>query len=244
MAFARYDDYWHFCQHVRNPLQAVMQDHCKSFLDALSVTLDARVANIQAGAIWWRAQRGCDESLGQSERRPYGQKRMVPDPEMVCEGRANVARVAHLYMASDNETAMAEVRPAVGDVVSCGRFVVNKNLHIVDCRVFDRPRFFYDLNKTDDPLQPPSQEELNSLIWSQIDTSFSEPVGCDLFPLAYVPTQVLADFFKSKGFDGIGYKSRLGPGFNLVLFDVSAAQFTGCSLFELKEVQHHFEVTL
>ncbi len=240
MVLMHHDDFLLFCQHVRNPLQAVTDDHCKRFLAALSATLDERAVEIQSEAIWWRAQRGCSEA-GTSNQRPYSPGRMLPDAARVGEGRANAARVAHLYMASDRETAMAEVRPVVGDAVSCGRFVVMKNLRIVDCRVYAKPLFFFDPSQTADPLQPPTQEALNSLIWSQIDAAFSEPVGSDPHPLVYLPTQVLAAFFKSKGFDGLGYKSRLGPGFNLVLFDVSAAQITDCRVFELKEVMHHFE---
>jgi len=40
--------------------------------------------------------------------------------------------------------------------------------------------------------------------------------------MLYVPTQMLAEAFRIKGFDGIQYKSHLGDGMNIVVFDLSA----------------------
>ena len=238
MGFFRYDDYWVFCQHIRNPLQTVLSNHCREFLDALSSTLTERVANIKSGQLWWRAQRGHD--LVDGVPVPYQRDRMFPDEKKVSEGRINTKGKAVLYLASDNETAMAEVRPTVGDLMSCGDFVIQKDLRIIDCRVFEKPGLYFNLNKPGDPMQPDDPDALNNLVWSHIDTSFSKPIGSEPFPGAYVPTQVLAEFFQEWGFDGVGYKSRLGPGFNLALFDLSCAKMERCSLFELRSTNHQF----
>ncbi len=56
----------------------------------------------------------------------------------------------------------------------------------------------------------------------------------------YVPTQIIAELFKCNGFDGIIYKSMLGKGYNVVLFDVGATQLVNCNLFELENIFSHF----
>jgi len=54
--------------------------------------------------------------------------------------------------------------------------------------------------------------------------------------LDYVPTQILAETFRRRGFDGILYRSLLdGSGLNVALFDVdSAAKPVGTCLYHVK----------
>ena len=47
----------------------------------------------------------------------------------------------------------------------------------------------------------------------------SKPVDRDKTPLEYLPTQYLCEFIKNQSFEGILYKSFLGSGHNIVLFD-------------------------
>lgn len=51
---------------------------------------------------------------------------------------------------------------------------------------------------------------------------------------------MLAEFFKEKSLDGIAYRSSLGPGHNLVLFDVDAADVVNCGLVEIDSIKLGF----
>ncbi|MFL6450471.1 MAG: RES domain-containing protein [Bryobacteraceae bacterium] len=55
--------------------------------------------------------------------------------------------------------------------------------------------------------------------------AFSTPVTRDGSLADYAPTQILAELFKLKGYDGIRHKSLLneGKGTNLALFDIDSA---------------------
>ncbi|NHZ82770.1 RES domain-containing protein [Massilia sp. CCM 8695] len=66
------------------------------------------------------------------------------------------------------------------------------------------------------------------------------PVNSDPATAEYVPTQVIAEFFKKQGFDGVVYKSRLGPGFNIALFDIDVADVANCQLYSVKSVEFSF----
>ena len=57
----------------------------------------------------------------------------------------------------------------------------------------------------------------------------------------YIPNQKIAEFFKSKNFDGIKYRSALGKGCNVALFDLSSAEQADCSLFDVKDIFYSFE---
>ena len=43
----------------------------------------------------------------------------------------------------------------------------------------------------------------------------------------------MAELFKTNGFDGIAYRSWLGPGHNVALFDLGAANLSSCAPFEV-----------
>ena len=58
----------------------------------------------------------------------------------------------------------------------------------------------------------------------------------------YVPTQIIAEFFKNEGCDGIAYKSAFGKkGYNIVLFDPSDAELTSCTLYKAESLKFRFE---
>ena len=57
----------------------------------------------------------------------------------------------------------------------------------------------------------------------------------------YAPTQVLAEAFRFHTYDGIAYRSLLGDGFNVALFDCGSAELMNCCLYEAKSVNFTFE---
>jgi hypothetical protein len=78
-------------------------------------------------------------------------------------------------------------------------------------------------------------------VHQDIDDAFSRPVVPTDEASDYVPTQVLAEFFKVNGFDGLAYRSALGDGHNIVLFDPDMADLHCCLLYEVKNLQFRFQ---
>ena len=56
----------------------------------------------------------------------------------------------------------------------------------------------------------------------------------------YVPTQIIAEFFRNEGFDGVVYKSVLSNGYNIALFDIDVANIVNCFLYEVEKVKFNF----
>ncbi|TOG56659.1 hypothetical protein CGI99_24590 [Vibrio parahaemolyticus] len=52
---------------------------------------------------------------------------------------------------------------------------------------------------------------------------------------------MISEFVKSKGYDGIAYKSSLADGHNIVLFDLASAEVLGCQIHEVSKVQFEFK---
>ncbi len=129
---------------------------------------------------------------------------------------------------------MSEVRPGLGTLVSCAHFKTKRALRIVDFSVHhdsDNSYFFSE----------PDTRELEQVVWTQIDQAFSEPTASRENSTDYVPTQVIAELFKSEGFDGIAYKSAFGDdGYNIALFNVDDAELTHCGLYKVTTAKYSF----
>ena len=160
---------------------------------------------------------------------------MKPLPDRATEGRANPKGIPVLYLSTHRKTAMSEVRPWLGSLVSCAHFETMRPLKIVDFSVNHGSGFVLYFSEPD----ASTREEA---VWTQIDQAFSEPTTPADDVADYVPTQVIAELFKKEDFDGIAYKSAFGgKGFNIVLFDLTAAELTSCALFEAKSLKFRFE---
>jgi len=134
-------------------------------------------------------------------------------------------------LATQKETAVLEVRPLIGSYVSVAQFKVLKDLRLVDCSAPEIGNLVRFLKKDC------TQEEIEKIGWSDINSAFSEPVERSDDSLDYVPTQIITETFKLDGFDGVAYKSSYGEsGFNVALFDVTMADVINYGLYRIKDV--------
>ena len=162
---------------------------------------------------------------------------MMPRPDAASDGRANPEGIPRLYMAFDRHTAIAEVRPWIGSLVSVAIMKTVRDLRIVDCRgADDREMIFLE-------EQPPAAER-EAAVWSHVARAFREPVLRGDDRAGYAPTQIIAELFENEGFDGIVYGSGFGDdATNVVLFDTAAAEIVACEIHEVKGVSlKHDEV--
>jgi hypothetical protein len=160
---------------------------------------------------------------------PFAPERMKPLRGSAHEGRVNPRGIPCLYAASNKETAVAEVRPWLGALVSVAQLTPARSLRLVNCGEGHDSKF--DLY-----FEEPSPEIREQAVWRAIGREFSKPVGPDLAVAEYAPTQVLAEHFKRLGYDGVVYKSKLGSGINLAFFDLDALEMHDVCLYPVKAV--------
>jgi len=207
-----------------------------SFLDAVAATCGQRVKTVPTGWIAWRAQIGCDWRQEEDYEMPcpLPVERMEPLTDRASEGRVNPKGIPCLYLATTRETAMSEVRPWVGSLVSVAQFRIVRELRVVDCSVNHSEFAFY--------FAEGSPEERVKAVWTDIDRAYAQPTTRTDDTADYTPTQVLAELFRDRGFDGLVYKSAFGEnGYNVALFDVEAAVPLNCELFETKGIECVFD---
>ena len=130
---------------------------------------------------------------------------------------------------------MAEVRPWDGQLISIGQFKLLRDLRVINCTTKDRPSHICTGGVE------PAASEREEHVWADIDKAFARPTArSDNLP-DYVPTQIIVELFRVHGFDGLAYRSSLGAGHNIALFDLNAAQLVGCGLYRLAKIHVEFE---
>lgn len=218
----------------------------QELFDTLLTTAKERIESIPEGQTFWRAQLGYEDDplydnghIVDYNAVPLTVERMKPLVDKACEGRINPKGIPCLYLSTDEKTAISEVRPWIGSYITVAKFETLKNLKVIDCsRGAINPMnvTVADLDKLW-KLKQPTPEEAIQTIWRWVDKDFSEPVDRNDNTADYVPTQIIAELFKTNGFDGIKYKSLFNNGKNLALFDInSAKQIDDGKVFQVTNV--------
>lgn len=250
MSFKSWRSYSIFKHAVDTKQRFILDEESIDFLNSIVDTCQERELTIKKDSIVWRAQNGhswrphyqhdpdTDEDIHVDDFPcPYPPNRMKPLSDSAAEGRANSKGIPHLYVATDKETAMAEVRPWLGAILTVAHLKITRELKILDFSVEHGKNNF----KLKFIFEEPSAEETIKAVWSDIDNAFSKPTKASDLKSEYAPTQIISEFIRSKGFDGIAYKSSLSEGHNICLFDLASAEVVKCHIFEPTNIKFDFK---
>jgi RES domain-containing protein len=231
-----------YCVNVWHELRYLRTTETEAFLQAVLATASKREQTINSGTILWRAQLGAEEISPFEPLQPFPFERMKPLDRRAAEGRANPKGIPVLYLATERDTAMREVRPWIGSRISVASFKTNQDLRVIDCSMGSAgTRLWPKVYKPDDDSVPPDAREHSN--WTDIDLAFAEPVDRSDDIADYAATQIIAELFKREQYDGIKYRSALSTtGHNVALFDISAADPVSCELFKVSTLDFKFEL--
>lgn len=145
-------------------------------------------------------------------------------------GRNNLAGVSYLYVASNESTACMEVKSQFGDLISLATFEILEPLFVID---FSRDRAF------DRGLS--IQHNLSmGVFFTLLMSHYSEPVKDNR---SYRATQIVSDYLRKTGIDGVAYRSSLSPeGVNYTIFNShpSNIKYVGSKILIHKQANHSF----
>ena len=236
--FKSWRSYYQFERAVIGKNRYIFDSDIKNFLQTVLETAKSRTEELKKDSTYWRSQLGHimapyyeDDEYIDDIPYPFLPKRMKPLTDSAAEGRANPKGIPYLYLSTDMNTAMSEARPWTGSYISIGPFKLLKDIKIVNCTSSDKGNFYLD---------EPEPKEREIAVWRDIDKAFSKPITTSESTAEYAPTQIIAELFKSKGFDGIAYRSSLGKGHNIVLFNLDDADLINRTLFEVKKLSFDF----
>lgn len=170
---------------------------------------------------------------------PAGLKNLKPK-DMGCPpaskataGRANPIGIPYLYLCDNIDTTFYEVRAVYLDRISVGRFIIQRDLNLVNFSA--ETNLFYAFNsENNDSL---IEVIKHKILFKKISADLSKPQRRYDTEIEYVPTQLICEYCKHIGADGIMFKSSLDQsGTNIVLFNNDDAKCTKVYLKEINKV--------
>ena len=179
------------------------------FPDRIEITIEGNAHTFNSEEPLYRAR------IHKSRKR---KKRFIlsemgaPPANEARAGRANKENEPFLYLATDEATALAEVRAWRGMAVALSKVRIKKNLRILDLT---------DVNYTKSPFE-------SECLWYDLQViellqSFGLALSQPLLPeeekTHYLPSQKLCEIVRNQNIDGIIYPSAMGSGKNFVLFN-------------------------
>lgn len=150
----------------------------------------------------------------------------APPLSKTVDGRANFKGIRCLYLASNIETTIYEIKSRAHDNVTVGIFRAKREFKVIDMKkIYDlSPFHFIDENLL--------YFIINKEILEKISTEISRPLSRNDSDLDYLPTQYLSDYIKFKKFDGIEYVSTLNNnGYNIAMYNLD--------IFECLSIEQH-----
>src|SRR5258706_920986 len=236
-SFESWNSFEVFSTAVRYHTRFIYDRRVRQFLSAVAASARRRVSRVEQGKALWRAQVGHDlqereqDEFKYDEPVPFEAERMKPLRHTAHEGRVNPWGIPCFYTASNKETAVAEVRPWLGALVSVAQLSPKLTVRLVNCGEGHDSKFeLY--------FEEPAPKLREQAVWRAIGREFAKPVSPDPGIAEYAPTQVLAEHFRKLGYDGVVYKSKLGSGINVAVFDLDALDIVDVRLYPVKTVSY------
>ena len=147
------------------------------------------------------------EQLGQAPKEKAGHNRFSP------------SGISYIYLAFDEKTAVSEVFDKNHIALYVAKFKLNNDLKLLD---LTKLKF----NEIKQIYSNYFNEEFDWNIYCSVNlledfiNEIKKPISENESKLEYIPTQILAEYIKLKGYDGFIFDSSKNEnGKNLVLFD-------------------------
>ena len=197
---------------------------------SLEVAIEDLGTIINKGAVFFRAR--VHKDRGRVKRFAL-EDLGAPPAEKTPSGRANRKNKPVLYLASDEPTALSEVRAWKGAAVAIAKVHINRPIRVVNLLHLDIPESPFFEGLLDWRLQ------LGAL-FHRFGEELSRPVMPHEEKILYKPSQHLSDLIRHNRFDGIIFPSAMGPGHNLVVFDFTAQEILERTYFRVAGVNYHY----
>ncbi len=143
------------------------------------------------------------------------QNSLGPPPRTSSKhSRMSPAGIPYFYTSRELETCLAEIKPCIGTTVWAGKFMVEKDMTLFDLSVIPKT----EIPSIFDPLYD-SDLAWATKFFKDFNNEISAPIDGDKNYLDYVPIQILAEYIRIQGFDGIKFTSSQNTsGINFTLF--------------------------
>lgn len=131
----------------------------------------------------------------------------APPSDKTKAGRMNVEFIPVFYGAFGPDTALAELRPSIGDAVAIGKYKLKRPIKVFDFTAFDH---LDELKHLSDEERLQAHQHTRYDFIKHTQEEISKPITQYQKQLEYIPTQIIAEYLSEHfGCDAVIYKSSL-----------------------------------
>lgn len=185
----------------------------EQYLDQLRPFIMEYERNVSTSTVFYRVREQTEKLLYLDDIEVYKELSPAP-PKFAKTNRMSPAGISYLYLASDRQTAYDECRYKNMDVV-VAKYVSKEELTIIDFsqEVFINMKSIFSEEYDHDFRWINSflQDFVNEITYP-VDESKSD------HSYEYVSTQIVAEYIRSLGYDGICFNSSVSSGKSYVFF--------------------------
>jgi len=157
----------------------------------------------------------------------------APPKEKRTAGRINPDGISVLYLSSDKDTVLNEVRASAFDYITIGRFRAIRDINVVNLSGVGKASPFIYSNEFE-------KFAVNRRVFQEIAAEIAKPLRRNDSPIEYLPTQYISEFIKSQSYDAVEYASTLcAGGYNLAVFDENLFECVDVETVEVSEVLYN-----
>lgn len=155
---------------------------------------------------------------------------LEPPCERATAGRCNPQGVSYLYVASNEDTAIAETKPNKGEQVTVAKI-----------RIFPKKIFSFNILEKADKLCLGSLIKTNDVrfLIGIINNDLSKVITIN-YIIEYLPFQFLAEYIKNRKIDVFSFSSSIAIGTNYVIFDSSNTKVESKTLYRIGNVNYEY----
>ncbi|MCG7541860.1 RES family NAD+ phosphorylase [Pseudoalteromonas sp. OF7H-1] len=192
-------------------------NNCFLSIDENDENFNSALTKIDKGVSFFRGRIVKDDSQKDTFRKNPKKELGAPPENLSASNRMSPSGISFLYTAGDYETAIAELRPYVGDTIAIGEFVSTKKLNFFDFTLLETIKI-----KKFNILEDPKNEKniRNRYLLNELHKFVSKPVRPT--DVTYIDLQILSETIRNyqEGmFDGIIFESsQRAGGLNYVIF--------------------------
>ena len=200
----------HYCRFFE-PQGFNIREQCLKEMDPY---ISKFVCEIPKETKFYRVRKVSKNLLPITSIEPYSQ--MGPPPaDYAKTNRMSPAGIPYLYLASNQDTALKECRIDSKEKAIVAEFVLKKDLKILDLTSNE----YFVSDSIFDPNYNHDITWMNSF-FDSFKNEISKPVSTknNDHSYEYTTTQLVAEYYRMKGYDGICFKSSVGTGENYVFF--------------------------
>lgn len=192
-------------------------DDCMFNVESEKVNFNSALTKIDKGTSFFRGRIVKDDIHKDTIKSNPKIELGAPPESLATSGRMSPAGISFMYTAGDYQTAIAELRPYVSDIVAIGEFISTKDLNFFDFTLLSNVRI-KKLNILEDPKE--RKNIRNRYLLNELHKFVSQAVRPS--DIIYINLQIFSETIRNyRGgmFNGIIFESsqRTG-GFNYVLF--------------------------